>query len=110
MTGTRSSLYFEENEVLVAAKHLTELDGIDRVESAGGTYIHLLFDRHEVVLSNGAWTETFQPGEFSLASVDGAQRAEIMGLFPELADRSAKGGGPAARKELKKHEARLLSF
>ena len=43
-----------------------------------------MFDRHEVVLSNGAWTESFQPGDYSLKGIGNAQRSEIFELFPEL--------------------------
>ncbi len=110
MAGERTSLYFEETEVLSAAKHLIGMDGIDHVTSAGVTYIHLLFDRHEVVLSNGAWTETFQPSDFSLDGVLDAQRNEINTLFPELATVSAGEGWSAARKVLKQHEAKLLTL
>lgn len=109
MTGERASLYFEESEVLSAAKHLVDMDGIDQVQTLAVTYIHLLFDRHEVVLSNGAWTETFQPSDHSLGGVLDAQRDEIMQLFPELAQTAAGTGWTAARKVLKRHEARLLS-
>jgi hypothetical protein len=72
------------------------------------TYIHFMFDRHEVVLSNGAWTESFQPGDYSLKGLGNAQRNEILELFPELKTTEGLEGFQAARKSLKKHEARLL--
>ncbi len=43
-----------------------------------------MFDRHEVVLSNGAWTESDQPGDGTLEGTGKAQRIEILALFPEL--------------------------
>jgi Ca2+-binding RTX toxin-like protein len=109
MTGKAATLYFEENEVLSAVKHLTGIDGIDRVETTDLSYIHLLFDHHEVVLSNGAWTESFQPGDYTMAGIGDAQRTEIMSLFPNLAIDPVTAGFSAARKILKKHEAKLLT-
>ena len=110
MTSHRAALHFEDNEVFAAAKHLTSADGIDAVESHGVTYIHLMFARHEVILSNGAWTESFQPGDHALKGVGDSQRREIFQLFPELEklDTSRAGFG-AARRVLKRHEAAILT-
>ncbi|RBI85123.1 type I secretion protein [Rhodosalinus halophilus] len=110
VANDKTALYFDESEVLVAAKHLTGLAGVDEVASLGVTYLHFMFERHEVVLSNGAWTESFQPGDHSLKGIGNAQRAEILDLFPELkSEGTVAGGFQAARRTLKKHEARLLS-
>lgn len=110
MSSHRAALHFEDNEVFAAAKHLTDADGVDAVESNGVTYIHLMFARHEVILSNGAWTESFQPGDHALKGVGAAQRNEIYRLFPELADLdTAKAGFGAARRVLKRHEAAILT-
>ncbi|MEH6672846.1 MAG: Hint domain-containing protein [Sulfitobacter sp.] len=109
VANDKTALYFEEREVLVAAKHLTGLEGVDIVETSGTTYIHMMFDQHEVILSDGTWTESFQPGDMSLAGVGNAQRNEILELFPELATREGVDGYVAARRTLKKHEAKLLT-
>lgn len=101
-------LLFEENEVLVAAKHLTGLDGVERVKADKVTYIHIMFDHHEVVLSDSAWTESFQPGDMSLKGVGQAQRDEILTLFPELATHDGIQSYTSARRVLRKHEAALL--
>ena len=45
----------------------------------------------------------------SLAGVGNAQRNEILELFPELATREGVDGYVAARRTLKKHEAKLLT-
>ncbi len=109
VSNERTQLYFEESEVLAAAKHLTGAPGIGQVDVLSTTYVHFMFDRHEVVLSNGAWSESFQPGDWSLKGVGNAQRSEIFELFPELKTREGREGYQAARKTLKKHEARLLA-
>ena len=105
----RVALYFEQNEVLVSAKHLVNpSEGIQNINSMGTTYIHFMFDSHEVVLSNGAWSESFQPGDYSLKGIGNAQRNEIFELFPELQGKKGRDAYSAARLTLKKREARML--
>ncbi len=110
VANDRTALYFEEHEVLVAAKHLVNNRGIETVDTFSATYIHFMFDAHEVVLSNGAWSESFQPGDYTLGGMGNAQRNEIFQLFPELESAEGLETYQAARKTLKKHEARLLSL
>ena len=105
VANERTSLRFSEREVLVAAKHLS-VPGVHTVQSSGTTYIHFMCDRHEVVLVNGIWTESFQPAERMLNAMEAEVRNEILKIFPELAfDASAFDG---ARLSLKAHEARVL--
>jgi Ca2+-binding RTX toxin-like protein len=108
VASEKTQLYFEEREVLAAAKHMTGAQGIHTLDVMRTTYIHFMFERHEVVLSNGAWTESFHPGDYSLNGLGNNQRNEIFELFPELATTTGLEGYHAARKSLKKHEARLL--
>lgn len=76
-----------DDEVLVAAKQLVLLDGIDIVEAdASVTYVHFLCDQHEVVIANGAPCETLFTWPEALKSVGRAAREEIFALFPELGD------------------------
>lgn len=76
---------FGAPEVLVAAKHLLALDGIEVAEDCTEvTYYHILFDRHAVVQSNGAQTESLYTGPQALKSISAAARDEILLLFPEL--------------------------
>jgi hypothetical protein len=95
--------------VLVAAKHLTKQPGIDVVETKEITYVHLMFDHHEVILSDGAWTESFQPGDQALAGIASDQRDEVLSLFPELATPEGITAYGAARRSLRRHEAEMLT-
>lgn len=105
--GARAEIYFGESEVLVPARHLIGLAEVSRILPADGvTYVHILFDRHEIVLSEGIWTESFQPAERSLNALEDAARTEVLALFPELGQDAT--GFPAARLSLKAHEARVL--
>jgi len=103
----RAELLFGETEVLVAAKHLVGKAEITRVvPTEGVTYIHILFDRHEIVQSDGIWTESFQPAERMLSAMETAVRTEVLTLFPEISEDDDSYGG--ARLSLKAHEARVL--
>ncbi|MDB6179652.1 Hint domain-containing protein [Paracoccus sp. Z330] len=87
---------FGTTEVLVAAKQLLELPGVeiarDLVEVE---YFHILFERHEVVIANGAETESLYTGAEALKAVGPAAIEEIFAIFPELRD--AERPAPAAR-------------
>ena len=108
VSSDATALYFEEREVFVAAKHLVNNRGVYEVESVGTTYVHFLFDRHEVVLSDGTWSESFQPGDMSLRGIGNAQRQEIYDLFPDLRERAYAKRYPAARRVLTAEEAAKL--
>lgn len=78
---------FGTDEILVAAKQLLQLDGIDVADDVSEVeYVHFLCDQHEVVISNGAETESLFTGPEALKSVGAAAREEIFALFPELRD------------------------
>lgn len=105
--GARAELLFGEAEVLVPAKHLIGHADVSRALPAEGvTYIHILFDRHEIVQSDGMWTESFQPAERMLSAMDADVRAEVLTLFPQLEQSGDAFEG--ARLSLKAHEARVL--
>lgn len=89
---------FDAREILIAAKQLLELDGIEVVEDdVDIEYFHILFDRHQVVFSNGALTESFYPGKQALKSVGAAAQQEVFQLFPELKDQDACSAPESAR-------------
>lgn len=105
--GARAEMYFGESEVLVPAKHLLGQAEVTRALPAEGvTYVHILFDRHELVSSEGLWTESFQPAERTLSALDQAARDEVLALFPGLAANA--DAFPAARLSLKAHEVKVL--
>ena len=104
--GAEAEVLFGEPEVLVAARHLTHLPGVAQVPTAGITYLHLLFDDHEIIRADGLWTESFQPAPRTLAAMDEAPRAELEALFPGLG--AVAAGFAPARPTLKSHEARVL--
>ena len=68
-----------------------------------------MFEQHEVILSDGSWTESFQPGDYSMQGVGNAQRLEIQSIFPELSTPKGLASYQAARRSLKRYEANLLT-
>jgi Ca2+-binding RTX toxin-like protein len=105
--GARAELLFGEAEVLVPAKHLVGLTDTTRALPADGvTYVHILFDQHQVVLSDGLWTESFQPALRMVNAMEVAVRDEILAIFPEIV--AETDVFPGARLSLKAHEARVL--
>ena len=99
---------FGEDEILVAARHLAGLPGIEVLNPAlGVTYYHLLFDGHQIVRSDGAWSESLFTGPQAMRAVGEEARAEIFALFPELADPGFRPLG--ARRLLNGREGRQLA-
>ncbi|WP_406721370.1 Hint domain-containing protein [Thioclava litoralis] len=111
LRGPELQLAFSEDEMLIAATHLCGARGIHAIRPDSVTYIHMMFDHHEVVLANGVWSESFQPGCQVMGAMETAQRTEILTLFPAL-EGALEGGTPeqaypAARASLKGPEAIL---
>ncbi len=89
---------FGAMEVLVAARQLCQIEGIDVAEDLDSvTYVHFLFDEHQIVQANGAESESLYTGAEALKSVGPAAVAEIFTIFPELA---ADEHEPIAAREL----------
>ncbi|MCX7286713.1 MAG: Hint domain-containing protein [Rhodobacterales bacterium] len=105
LSDWRAQVYFGEDQVLVAAKAMENDTTIRAMIPRGGVvYCHLLFDRHEVIVSEGTLSESFHPGEAGLGSLDAAQRAEIAALFPHLPVERRRAAFPI----VKPSEARAL--
>ncbi|NRB17733.1 MAG: Hint domain-containing protein [Rhodobacteraceae bacterium] len=103
-----AQLYLGEPEVLVAAKHLLQRPGVHRMSAMDTNYVHILFDQHELVWTDGAWTESFAPGPQALRGFQQEQRDELFLLFPKLRHQINETGFRLARMEIKKHELALL--
>jgi glycine/D-amino acid oxidase-like deaminating enzyme len=84
-------------EVLMAARDLIDRRGIFPARVLGVSYLHILAEAHEVILANGAWTESFHPDDVVLRLMARRQRQELLRLFPEVATHGAASRFPAAR-------------
>ena len=103
-----AELMFGDAEVLIAAKDLVNDHSIRPVEGGEVEYVHLMFDRHQVVTSDGLATESFLPGPQTTKSFEDEIVEEITTIFPELDLSTGEGYGPAARPMLKRYEAEAL--
>ncbi|MDC0738030.1 Hint domain-containing protein [Cognatishimia sp. SS12] len=76
---------FDSAEVLLPAIKLTQLPGI-YVDSSLPvvTYYHLVFDQHEIILTEGAATESLFTGPEGLRAMPDAAREELYLMFPGL--------------------------
>lgn len=80
----RAAVYFGEDRVLVAARALVD-DQTARVmlPEGGVDYVMLLCDRHEVLLAEGALSESFHPGAAGLDALPSGERARLAEACPE---------------------------
>jgi hypothetical protein len=112
---------FGEAEVLIAAKQLVSIDGIDVIPDIEEvTYYHFLCGHHEVVFANGVRTESLYAGPQALRSLSEDAREEVLMIFPELADigyrashvRPAVSGGQGRNMALrhKRNAKPLIAF
>ena len=78
---------FGAEEILIPAIKLVGLAGIEIVEDCDSvTYFHILFDKHQVIFSEDAPTESLFTGPVALQSVSPEARKEIEILFPEITE------------------------
>lgn len=104
----RAELYFGEREVFVRALHMAGQPGILHALVQEVTYIHLMFDHHEVIMVDGVWSESFQPAARNIGGLDDAARAELLAVFADMPEPANPEAYVSARLTLKAHEARLL--
>lgn len=108
LTGWLAELYFGEDSVLIPAVGLINDTTVRRMPGGRVTYVHLLFDQHEIVWGAGALSESFYVSEDRLVSGSPhPTQAELRHLFPDLrfeADTAAQ----MARPQVKPRDAQVL--
>ena len=107
LSGYQAEMMFGEREVLVAASDLVGQPGIT-YDPSPVTYVHVMFDSHQIIDSEGAWSESFQPADVTLNGLDSTQRDELLALFPELATGKGQRSYATARRVLARHESSAL--
>ncbi|PWK61163.1 Hint domain-containing protein [Roseicyclus mahoneyensis] len=106
--GYRAQLIWGEDEVLVAARHLVDHDTVRVAPQTAVTYIHMVFDRHQIVYAEGAAVESLHLGDEGLRALSPAGCADLFATCPGFrADPCAFG--PTARVCARSYEARLLA-
>jgi hypothetical protein len=108
LRSAQAELLFGQSEILVAAKFLVNDNTILRDTSARVVeYVHLMFDDHAVVYTEGLLSESLQAGAAGFAILSPEAREELLTIFPELAEQGHEGHA-AYRPILRAKEAALL--
>ncbi|MEM9581302.1 MAG: Hint domain-containing protein, partial [Pseudomonadota bacterium] len=105
--GYQAEMLFGQSEVLVPAVHMVDGCDVLRETQDSVTYVHVMFDQHEIIFANGIPTESFHPGAFGVDALAPGARDEMFDLFPELRSDLARYGA-SARASLKSKEAQML--
>ncbi len=86
VSGAEAELLFGMAELLVPAVALVGAGRATRREGGFVDYFHLVFDRHEIVLAEGAPAESLHVGPGSLERMPPALRQEVLEIFPDAAE------------------------
>lgn len=109
VAGWRAELLFDAEAVLASARSF--VNGIDiTIDDSAETvtYVHLMFESHEVVLAENVACETLQPGPDTLRILaDMAAIADLVDLAP-IPGAGEAGDMPAALPILSLDEERVL--
>ncbi|WP_421701958.1 Hint domain-containing protein [Aliiroseovarius sp.] len=106
LDGPLCELWFGEAELLAPAARLVGWRGIHVAHDIPApVYLHLMFDTHQLVTTDGLISESFHSGARALGGLDGAARSELFQLFPALAEAPVTA---TARRCLNGHETKVL--
>ncbi|MEP4197732.1 MAG: Hint domain-containing protein [Aliishimia sp.] len=113
LVSQQHGLIFGEN-TLIRAKHLAgKMPGVRIAHGKKSvTYIHLMFDAHQIIFAQGCPSESFYPGPMSLRTLSCAAQKELFAIFPDIQTdlRSPTASyGDTARAFVSKHSvSRIL--
>ncbi len=104
LCGARAELLFGCDEVLVKAKDLVNGRDVLRCPTQDTiTYFHILMPQHELLFSEGQWSESFLPGPMTLHSFDPFANRALRNVL-----RTTNLQDISARPSLKSYEAQAL--
>ncbi|KMW60022.1 Glutamate synthase [NADPH] large chain [Candidatus Rhodobacter oscarellae] len=106
--GEEARDLFGTDEVLVKARDLINDTTILRDHSVREVhYVHLLFDRHQILFANGQESESFHPASTDLEAMDPNHRAALENRLPGLSP-DGSSFGAFARRSLSSAETAIL--
>ncbi len=82
--------------VLIEAREMVGLKGIQLAPARPVTYVQLLLERHAILAADGLAIESFHPNVLQPEPANSSQRAEILACFPGL-EHDLDLFGPEAR-------------
>jgi hypothetical protein len=86
-----------EPEALIEARALTGLPGVDRPVVAAVGYVHLLLEKHEVILTENTWTESLRLTTRLLRELSAAGAEGVGASLARPGDRAAATAQAPAR-------------
>ncbi len=107
ISGWQAQLYCGAESVLVPARHLENGSSIRRAPVERAEYLHLLLERHEIIFSEGAPSESFFPGEQQVLW-SRETLADLQARFGHLALWRGADAALMARMTLRRREGRVL--
>ncbi len=108
LDGPAAELLIGEGRVLAAAKHLVGIFAETVVPADDVEYFHILTEAHEILLSNGLATESFQPASRTVDVMAPATRQTLEAALAALG-RDAMLTRKDALPSLKAHETRSVA-
>ncbi len=110
LEGYRIELAIGQSEAFCAAKTL--IDGTSVVTSPlwGVTYIHLMFDAHQILTANGMPCESLLPSAPVLDAFHDQSREELLAIYPDLRAAPTHGPFQMARPPMSAPETRFARF
>ena len=82
--GAMAELVCGDDELLLSAKMLVNDRDVRREPRGFVTYVHIMFDYHEIIWANDCPTESFFVGDHGMNALNDAQAAEVLAIFPKL--------------------------
>ncbi len=95
LSGASARRVSGRDHVLAPALALVDHARVSVAFGGAVTYRHMMFDRHQVVIANGAPSESFHPGGIALDTLDACARDELFAVFPDLRSNVAAYGDVA---------------
>ncbi|WP_343082398.1 Hint domain-containing protein [Ostreiculturibacter nitratireducens] len=108
LEGPKAELLFGEERVLATARHLVGALAEVVTADADVTYYHLLLEDHEILVSNGLATESFQPARRMIEAMTGENR-ELLEKTLQALGMTEMLSRKDALRALKAGEAMLLA-
>ena len=107
-SDTKAKQYYGEDEIFVPAKALLNDTTVSLAHNDDGVYyVHIMFDKHQVIYANDTETESLHPGHLATDGLDAQARDELFAIFPKLRA-MPESYGQAARPILRLRESQPL--
>ena len=108
IAGPMVELVCGNDELLISAKLLINDRTVRRVAGGFASYVHIMFDYHEVIWANDCATESLYAGDQAIGTLNSEQVQEILAIFPEL--RSGTKTPSLTRAEARGYEAIVIGY